>query len=188
MPGRRGRCSGISWSTLSEVLPVPLGAPGRRVPRCSAPLQERSRLPESLHINGRNRAAGVAASSEGSSSCSRPPCPTADWCRARGPGRVPTAPRAGVRTASRPARARLIAAHREPPIRVAGGLQATATPAAATPQNDTPQARAPEPSVARGVRCAGGPIALEIVSDCGQPVSSEPWLASRCGSNARPTA
>lgn len=64
------------------------------------------------------------------------------------------------------------------------GLQATATPAAATPQNDTPQARAPEPSVARGVRCAGGPIALEIVSDCGQPVSSEPWLAFPSGLEA----
>jgi hypothetical protein len=34
-------------------------------------------------------------------------------------------------TAVRSGRDRLIAAHREPPIRVAGGLQATSTPAAA---------------------------------------------------------
>jgi hypothetical protein len=87
-------------------------------------------------------------------------------------------PRCGpVRTASSPLIANLQSASRV-------GLQATATPAAATPQNDTPQARAPEPSVARGIRCAGGPIALEIVSDCGQPVSSEPWLAFPSGLEA----
>ncbi len=60
-------------------------------------------------------------------------------------------------TAVRSVRNRLIAAHREPPIRVAGGLQATATPAAATSQRDTPLTRAPEPTVLREARCPDGP-------------------------------